>query len=263
MSEHEEKGHSSHGGGHGGGHGGHGGGAHEEHEGAPEWLISFADNVALMMGFFVVLLAMNMKPATASGSGEGGQPTDEMLDWAIAIREAFNNPVDPESNNPAEAQLVERIRERQGTRPRGSGKKADAGVGNSNQTPIEPIGPPRHAALQGVLLFGHEETELSDAGKREVAEMAVKLRGLRIALEVRGYCSRREAFGRPDRGMSLGQARAAAVAGALAESGLDWQYLRVVAYPGDVGDGASEFSEHQHQARQRVEIVETGQTAGH
>ena len=33
---------------HGASHGGpaHAGGAHEEHEGAPEWLISFADNTA-------------------------------------------------------------------------------------------------------------------------------------------------------------------------------------------------------------------------
>lgn len=63
---HGEEGGSHGGGGHGGG-APHGGGAHEEHEGAPEWLISFADNVALMMGFFVILLAMNMGP---KGGGE-------------------------------------------------------------------------------------------------------------------------------------------------------------------------------------------------
>jgi hypothetical protein len=40
--DHDKK-HTAHGGGHGGAHGRHGG--HEEgHEGAPEWLISFADN---------------------------------------------------------------------------------------------------------------------------------------------------------------------------------------------------------------------------
>ena len=56
MSDHEEghdeKGHG--GGGHGGGgHGGGGhGGGHEEHEGVPEWMVSFADNTALMMGLF-------------------------------------------------------------------------------------------------------------------------------------------------------------------------------------------------------------------
>lgn len=62
MSDHDDKPQGEHGSGeagheegHGkkghGGHGGHGhGGGHEEHAGAPEWLISFADNVALLMG---------------------------------------------------------------------------------------------------------------------------------------------------------------------------------------------------------------------
>src|SRR5688572_16054124 len=93
-------GHKSHGGGHGGG--GHGDG---EHEGAPEWLISFADNVTLMMGFFVIMLAMNMGP---KGGGEGEEtgeaassPSTSMIDLQIAIREAFNNPVNIGSKNPA------------------------------------------------------------------------------------------------------------------------------------------------------------------
>src|SRR6185295_16371327 len=90
----EGEGHGGGGGGHGGGGhggGGHGGGGgHEEgHEGAPEWLISFADNVALIMGFFVILLAMNMAKKTAGGIGGeanmGGHPNEanSMIDFAI------------------------------------------------------------------------------------------------------------------------------------------------------------------------------------
>ena len=91
SAEHGEGG-AHKGGGHGGGHG-HGGGGHEEHhEGAPEWLISFADNVALMMGFFVILLAMNMAKQTVGGIGGeaqmGGNPNqaNTMIDFAIAVR---------------------------------------------------------------------------------------------------------------------------------------------------------------------------------
>ena len=76
MADHDE--HGEHEEGHGGGShgGGHAAGGHEEgHEGAPEWLISFADNVALMMGFFVILLAMNMGPkgSSVNNTGEPGE----------------------------------------------------------------------------------------------------------------------------------------------------------------------------------------------
>src|SRR5436190_2087186 len=110
MAEHEEHkdehGGGSHGGGgHGGGHGG-GGHAEGEHEGAPEWLISFADNVALMMGFFVILLAMNLKKPTAGGIGgegqNGGPPSEQMIDFVIAMRQSFHTPFDLNSDEPAE-----------------------------------------------------------------------------------------------------------------------------------------------------------------
>src|SRR5436189_972373 len=121
MADHEkhDEGHGEggHGGGHGG-HGAHGGGGHEEgHEGAPEWLISFADNVALMMGFFVILLAMNMAKPTLGGIGGAAKNTTdsspEMEDFAIEVRKAFNTPVDINSTNPNEAALVKRLKQRQ------------------------------------------------------------------------------------------------------------------------------------------------------
>ncbi len=112
-------------------HGGHGPGGHGgEHEegGCPEWMISFADNTALMMGLFVILLAMNMGPkATAVMGGEPSEvetsaspQTESMLDFAISVREAFNNPVDMGSSEPRDEALRERIRRqiRSNTTPR-------------------------------------------------------------------------------------------------------------------------------------------------
>ncbi len=102
----------------GGGGPGHGD-THEHREGAPEWLISFADNVTLMMGFFVILLAFNMKPAnkgTGGGTGEGptgGVPAD-LVDFSVAVRSAFNNPVDLSSVDPIDLPLIRRILERRG-----------------------------------------------------------------------------------------------------------------------------------------------------
>src|ERR1051325_9201180 len=135
--EHNEK-EGAHGHGHGS-HGGgapHGGGHEEAHEGAPEWLISFADNVTLMMGFFVILLAMNMaKPAGASaetkkqdGQASGG-PTEQLMDMAIAIRAAFHNPVDLNSTNPNDLPMIKRVLEKAR-----EGFALDAGiVGNKHE----------------------------------------------------------------------------------------------------------------------------------
>src|SRR5262245_29481834 len=117
--EHSEHGKS--GGGHGGGghrhhHGGGGGHGDGEHEGAPEWLISFADNVMLMMGLFVIMLAMNMAKVTTGGIGGedemGGAPSAEMADMILSIRQAFNNPVNINSTDPRDAALVKRLIER-------------------------------------------------------------------------------------------------------------------------------------------------------
>ena len=116
MSDHEpEK--KGHGGGHAAGGHGHGGGGHEEHEGAPEWLVSFADNVTLMMGFFVIMLAFSMGPKGGSeskGKETGGDPPTYFMDAAVAIREAFNNPVDLNSMDPNDPLLVQHILARRG-----------------------------------------------------------------------------------------------------------------------------------------------------
>src|SRR5437588_11856819 len=103
---HDEKEHKKH-----SSHAPHGGGHEEAHEGAPEWLISFADNVTLMMGFFVILLAVNMGPKGAGATnapqqGDSSLPPPSLLDAQIAIREAFNNPVNLNSMDPGEQPLI-------------------------------------------------------------------------------------------------------------------------------------------------------------
>jgi flagellar motor protein MotB len=254
---HGKKGH-----GHGGDHDdhGHGGGGHEEgHEGAPEWLISFADNVALMMGFFVILLAMNMAP---KGSASAAAPSDEppskkpsgspdMIDAVIAIREAFNNPVNVSQPRPEDAELVQRLIER--------GKLLDvldhAPKGKDRE--VNSIRPSDYHKLAAAVLFADRNAAIRPDAQRTIQDVANYLRGMRNIVEVIGHTSAAESSESPERAVKLSFDRAMAVATELAKHGLDWGQLRIIA----VGDKdrlvERAYSADEQSTNQRVEIILT------
>ncbi|MBI4717919.1 MAG: OmpA family protein [Planctomycetes bacterium] len=252
--EHDDKPKKGHG--HGGGHGP--GAPHEEHhEGAPEWLISFADNVTLMMGFFVILLAMNLKPAS-TGTGEpqeaaAGQPSAELLDTAIAIREAFHNPVDPNSSNPIDLPLVRRLLERRGE----SQAERNAQIGREHD--VRSIRPSDYYSLAGMVPFDEGESTLSALGAQEFTEIVDELRGHNLVIEVRGHVSAAESFGKPDRGMQLSYARALTVGRLLDEQGIGWRQLRLVACADTERLVPVAYNDQGHRSNQRVEIIVTTQ----
>jgi flagellar motor protein MotB len=258
MSEKAHEKEEGHGGGGGPqkGGGGHGGGGHEEaHEGAPEWLISFADNVALMMGFFVVLLAMNMAKPTAGGIGGeaamGGSPSIEMMDFALAMREAFNNPVDINSSNPQEQSLVQRLIER-----RGASETRDPGIKGHKQD-VQSTRQTDYFAVCGSVPFSDASSEVTATGRAVIAEAAKKVRGVRFVVEVRGHSSSAEAVRGASIAMKLSSDRALAVADALAAMGVDWWQMRLVVC-GD-HDRVEAFPTNQKadRANARVEVVIT------
>lgn len=262
---HDAKGHGDggHGHGSGGGHGGGGhgggghggGGGHEEHEGAPEWLISFADNTALMMGFFVILLAMAMnKP---SGKGEGDSPkvadvitSDRMLDLAISIREAFHNPVDLSSTDPKDLPLIQRMIERGESDARAQGKK---GTKDDVDSPRESD----YHSPAGTIPFDENSTTLSNEGIDSVRQLMKLIRGHNLIVEVRGHVSAAEAFARSDRGMQLSFDRARSVGQAISAEGIPWNQLRLIALADGDRIMPIAYEPSEHKKNQRVEIVVT------
>ncbi|MCC6661216.1 MAG: OmpA family protein [Phycisphaerales bacterium] len=256
MSEEKHEAHGDGGAHGGGGHGGggHGGGAHEEHEGAPEWLISFADNVALLMGFFVILLAMNMqKPKTGGLGGENQNPSQQdmdMVDAVISIRAAFHNPVDMTSDDPSEAPLRSRIRERAEGRSQQAAESGDA-------EEAQAIRPTDFSSLGGFVPFEDGAVTLTASAKKNAEAMAAPLVGLRWVIEVRGHASPSETFRDPEKGMTLSNRRAMAVARVLVAKGVSWQQLRLVS----AGDGERKiersFDRASDALNQRAEVVVT------
>lgn len=247
---HSKKGH--------GGHGGHGGGGHEEgHEGAPEWLISFADNVMLQMGFFVILLALNMGPKAKSevdGDGSSPGPSARMLDYAIAVREGFNNPLNLNSNNPSDQPLIRRMLERQA-----KGNAHDSGAQGDREN-VQSVRPGDYKLDGGVVHFEEASAELSPVMLTRLRAVADKARGRNVVVEVYGHASAAEAFKSVDRGMGLSYQRAVAVSRALEEAGVPWKSMRVVSAGDNDRIQARTYEAQGHLTNQRVEIVITDES---
>ncbi len=269
MSDHEEghdeKGHG--GGGHGGGgHGGGGhGGGHEEHEGVPEWMVSFADNTALMMGLFVILLAMNMGPKATSvmggnpdenGAGEAMSAEDRMLDLALGIRSAFNNPVSMDSKDPRDAVLVKRLREKAFGPLKQEGPPGNQETGQGpTQTDVSNVATS--------VNFEDGSAQFNAAARDAVIDMATRARDQRFVIEVRGHISpteRMRAGG--DRGYKLAFDRAQAVANLLAANDVKWENIRLVACADNERAVPRAYTEADQRKNQRVEIVITKQLVG-
>lgn len=248
---HEGEGKASHG---GGGHGPSGGGHEEAHEGAPEWLISFADNVMLLMGFFVILLAMNMIPK-GKGSIDGDGNTDpdaqvEVLDFIIGVREAFNNKVDINSKDPADAPLIRRMLQRT------SGKTHQDGP-QGTQEGLQAIRPSEYNQITASVSFDDESTQVSAEARATLAQAAESLRDQRWMIEVRGHVSPFESMRNPVRAMELSHQRAVAAARVLVENGVAWRNLRIVSCGENDRVVARTFDRDQDRANQRVELVVT------
>jgi outer membrane protein OmpA-like peptidoglycan-associated protein len=236
----------------------------EAHEGAPEWLISFADNVALQMGFFVILLALAMKGASAGGLAKdgkqtsgGGSPTAEQLDFAIAVREAFNNPVNIDSNDLRDVLLVQRLRQR----AYGKSEANDEGLSGAEHD-VQSIRPGGAYGVGGFIAFDSQESALGGAARTAAEQLADQFRGCQNVLEIRGHCSAAEAYGQEDRGMRLAYERAVAVAQVLVSKGLSWNQLRLTACADNERVTPTTYDETGHRSNQRVEVIQIDQAAG-
>ena len=221
--------HGKHGdGGHGGGgHGGGGGHEEEEEAGAPEWLISFADMVMLLMGFFVILFALNVQPKGGNPGGGGEesdgvaqQPLEIDPEFIESVRRAFHNPLDPD--NPDDAEVLNAIAQR------GAGHASDPGVKGAETEVRSPRDIDFFGEAVDVPFTRHELTPDAET-EAILKEFVARHHGRQNGIEVRGHADEVEAFKDPAKAFRIAIERATAVADRLAALGIDWDRLRVTA----------------------------------
>lgn len=240
----------------------HGGGHDDEHEGAPEWLISFADMVMLIMGFFVILFALNATQPSKAGAdgdveGEGGGATVPFDRWAEFVwntRKAFGNPIDLETTDPELRKVVDWYY------AEGPGRALDPGEPGDREEVHSPSEDGEHSLMIDIK-FAHQEDELTDEARTRLVRLSRQIRGMPTIIEVHGHASTAEASHEEQVGLELSFERSMKVARALAESGVEWRRIKIIA-AGDHSPQRAHPSDSLEDApNRRVEVRVTNRDA--
>src|SRR5205823_12799293 len=101
--------------------------------------------------------------------GDSALPPPSLLDAQIAIREAFNNPVNLNSMDPGEQPLIRRLLERHGR----SVAKQDGPRGDDHN--VQSIRPSNYYKLCGAVPFDDNSDRLTDAGRARVLDLVAHL----------------------------------------------------------------------------------------
>lgn len=247
MADHEHGGGDDHGGEHKK-HKKHFPHRHEEHEHEEGWIVSFADNVLLMMGFFVILLAMNMGPKGSSDGAAGDTAEDRMADVAIAVREAFNNPVSMMSLAPEDQPLIRRLRSKMQS---GTGPGGTDGQDEESET----VRPSDWSGDGSFVHFGEREAILTESARVSLAEISQRIVGTRWMVEVRGHSSAWETWRDTKKSRDLAYDRAWAVASELVRNGVKWEQIRLSSSGSSAPVIARARTSDEAQTNQRAEIL--------
>ena len=214
------------------------------------------------MGFFVILLAMNMGTKASGPVTEGEGTTaamisadDQMLDFAISVREAFNSPVDMGSSSPNDRALIDRLKRRANI----SDAPSNPGSTGSDSKP-QSVRPNDYQIPGAYVEFETREYFLLPSAQTIIKELAPQLRGSRWMVEVRGHASASETMRDIARARKLSYQRAFAVGEALVAEGLDWRQIRLVSC-GDIDPVTPRaHSPSANQSNQRAEILKLPET---
>jgi outer membrane protein OmpA-like peptidoglycan-associated protein len=111
--------------------------------------------------------------------------------------------------------------------------------------------------------FGENASELTPASRATIRDIAGRVRGMNLVIEVRGHVSSVEAGRGAEASMKLSSERAMTVARALAAEGVDWWQMRLVLSADHDRLEMYPSSSDADRANARVEIILTDKVVPH
>jgi chemotaxis protein MotB len=222
-------------------------------EGAPIWIISFADMMSLLMSFMVAMLSM-------SELRQGKKLEQVVKSFQLAVGysgggwRAKGSPPTNLSFEEQVRQLTDALKRQRVKLQAGNSK--DQGIEGDNPS-VKTVRDGLQFTIGGNVSFESGKADLLDVAKQELGEFAKQIRGLNTKIRVSGHAARKPAdMYKPFKSLDdLSYARAMAVKQYLIEAGIRRERITVEA----CGDSEplidQDYDEATRAKNRRVSIV--------
>jgi len=148
-------------------------------EGSPEWIMSYADMVTILMAFFVILYSMAGSEDTAKE-----QAMLRSLRLNLGPFKGLAGPLISKKSKFAEMAVAPKP-------PQGENHDGDPARRDSTPAKVPRIDPSDPAASGGMVRFEHGGLELLPENERQLTNISQALAGKPQCVEIRGHTSRR------------------------------------------------------------------------
>jgi outer membrane protein OmpA-like peptidoglycan-associated protein len=236
-----------------------------ECEECPEWIFTLADLIMCMMGLFVILWVLKPSGAPAGSSDTASTAeTKQYVELAASIRDAFGYVPDPNSKDPVDILMIQRLQGKSLPRGPGEGGKTqqDAQGIEGRDPEVTKLRPGQISGIGTGLLFDAGSIEPSNRVREQIKQMVATIRGHRNILIVKGHTGLDDL---PETAteaekMQLSVMRAEAVARLLVEEGVLPEVIRVQGCSTFEPIRQRQFGPDAQVPNRRVEIESTDQT---